>query len=137
MEPIIQQDPTGCGIACVAMLAGVSYAIVKTVAETHGIRIDNPALWSDPAQVRSLLRHYGILAAAETPFTGWEQLPETALLATKWQLHQGIPHWHWSVFTRSAGQPLVLDPKADLKQHRRRDFGRIRPKWFIAIAGQP
>lgn len=137
MDPVIQQDPTGCGIACVAMLAGVSYAAAKAVAENLGIRIDDPALWSDTEPVRRLLQHYRIrTAAAVTPFSNWETLPDSALLATKWHRHQGIPHWHWSVFTRSAGGPLVLDPKAALKQHRRSDFGRIRPQWFIAI-GQP
>lgn len=138
MKPVIQQDPTGCGIACVAMLAGASYAAVKDVAENLGIRSDDPALWSGTERVRRLLRHYDIRAAAtESPFTNWEALPETALLATNWHLHQGLPHWHWTVFTRTAERPLVLDPKAALKQHRRSDFGRIRPKWFIAIGCQP
>jgi len=138
MDLVTQQDPTGCGIACVAMLAGVSYAAARAVAEALGIRSDDPALWSDTVHMRRLLQHYRIrAAAAETPFSSWETLPDTALLATKWHRHQGIPHWHWSVFTRSAGGPLVLDPKAALKQHRRRDFGRIRPKWYFAIEAQP
>jgi len=138
MDITIQRDPTGCGIACVAMLAGVSYAAVKSVAESLGIRIDDPALWSGTAHVRSLLRHYGVRAAlAETPFAGWEKLPDTALLATRWHLHKDVPHWHWSVFIRNAGRPEVLDPKAALQRHRRSDFGRIRPQWFIAIGGHP
>jgi len=138
MDPVIQQDPSGCGIACVAMLAGVSYAAAKAAAESLGIRSDNPALWSDTVHVRRLLLHFGIRAAtAETPFTTWEALPATALLATRWHLEKGVPHWHWTVFVDNAGSPEVLDPKAALKRPRRCDFGRIRPKWFIAIESQP
>jgi len=138
MDPVIQQDPTGCGIASVAMLAGVNYAAAKAAAESLGIRIDDPALWSGTAHVRRLLRHYGVHAAAEeTPFTTWETLPETALLATKWHLEKGVPHWHWTVFVHNAGKHEVLDPKAALKKHRRSDFGRIRPKWYIAIENLP
>ena len=138
MDPVIQQDPTGCGIACVSMLAGVSYSAAKAAAESLGIRIDDPALWSDTVHVRRLLRHFGIRAAAEeTPFASWEALPETALLATKWHLDKGVPHWHWTVFVDHAGRPEVFDPKAALINHRRTDFGRIRPRWFIAIESQP
>jgi hypothetical protein len=80
------------------------------------------------------LRQFDIqAAAAEIPFTSWEALPDLALLATRWHLAQGIPNWHWAVFCRAAGQACVLDSKAALKQHRRRDFGRIKVKWFIPI----
>ena len=37
MQPIIQEDKTGCGFACAATLAGVSYQHVKTVVGQLGI----------------------------------------------------------------------------------------------------
>jgi hypothetical protein len=30
----------------------------------------------------------------------------------------------------------VLDPKKALCTHRRTDFGRIKPKWFIGLQGK-
>jgi hypothetical protein len=37
------------------------------------------------------------------------------------------------VFVRDATGEYVLDSKAALKNNVRRDFGRIKPKWFIAV----
>jgi len=34
---------------------------------------------------------------------------------------------------REAGECYVLDSKKALKHNRRQDFGRMKPKWFIAI----
>jgi hypothetical protein len=42
LAPVIQQEPTGCGIACVAILAGKSYAV-------------DQQLWSGTGHVRTLL----------------------------------------------------------------------------------
>jgi len=134
MRPVTQEETTGCGIAAVAMLAGCSYEQTRQVAEALGIRTGNPLLWCGTDLVRQLLRHYGIRAEPnETPFTGWDDLPDLALLAIKWHFERGVPCWHWTVFYREEEKAFVLDPKASLKQHRRTDFGRIRPKWFIAI----
>jgi len=37
MKPVVQLEPTGCGIASVAALAGVSYTAAKRVANRMGI----------------------------------------------------------------------------------------------------
>jgi len=80
------------------------------------------------------LRALGITAApTETPFDTWERLPDKALLAIKWRMEQGRPFWHWVVFVRSEQEALVLDSKKALKTNTRRDFGRIKPKWFIRV----
>ena len=46
MEPVIQEEPTGCGIAASAALAGVSYAEAKQKANALGIYAADTALWS-------------------------------------------------------------------------------------------
>lgn len=133
-KAVIQQEATGCGIAAAAALAGVSYAAAKTVANRLGIHAADPQLWSDTAHMRQLLGHYHIRTdATETPFTHWHDLPDHALLATKWHLENGTPYWHWAVFVREASGEYVLDSKKTLKQHVRTDFGRIRPRWFIGV----
>lgn len=134
MKPVIQQEITGCGIASVATLTGLSYQHVSAAAGRLGIFTDNCALWSDTRPLRMLLEHFGIIAdVAEHPFTSWDALPDRALLAVKWHLEQGQPHWHWVVFWRSPDGPVVFDSKKALKTHARTDFWRIRPKWYIPV----
>lgn len=135
MEPVLQQDLTGCGIASVATLAGVTYRQAQSVAQRLGISVDDTRLWSDTAYVRMLLRHYGIRASdKEQPFHLWETLPDLALLAIKWRRERGRAFWHWVVFWRGTRGAVVLDPKRALRAHRRTDFGRMKPKWFIEIS---
>ncbi len=136
MKPrlVVQQETTGCGIACAAMLAGISYTKAKQAAKDLGISPRDPALWSDTQPMHRLLAHLKIKTAQrQTPFTGWEKLPERALLAIKWHRENGVACWHWTVFVRENGKSCVLDPKKTLKHNRRTDLGRMRPKWFITV----
>ncbi|MFT5726565.1 MAG: hypothetical protein ACI8PB_000686 [Desulforhopalus sp.] len=135
MEPVIQEETTGCGIAASAVLAGVSYAEAKRTANPLGIYAADTALWSETEHVRKLLREFGIsVSLTETPFESWEHLPDKALLAIKWRTKQGRPFWHWVVFVRECGEAKVLDSKKALKSNTRRDFGRIKPKWYIEVS---
>ena len=134
MKPVVQEEITGCGIASVAALAGLSYQEAKSVANSLGIFADDSSLWSDTRHVRGLLGHLGISAGeGEFPFSSWETLPNLALLSLKWHLEKGRPFWHWAVFWRSPNGPMVLDSKKSLKTNTRTDFWRIKPKWFIPI----
>lgn len=134
MKPVVQEELSGCGIASVAMLAGVTYHHVRQVAHGLGISVDDSRLWAETAYVRRLLRYYGIRASRnETPFVSWEKLPPVALLAVKWHQVNGRAFWHWVVFWRGPEGPVVLDPKRALRTHVRTDFGRINPAWFIRI----
>jgi hypothetical protein len=132
----VQLERTGCGIASVAALAGVSYREAQQTARRLGIVASDARLWSDTAHVRCLLRRYGLRAhSLETPFSSWSALPATALLAVKWHGERGTPFWHWAVFVRGGDRGYVLDSAAALKRHVRTDLWRIKPKWFIGIVG--
>lgn len=134
MKPVIQAERTGCGIASVATVAGVSYREAQRAANRLGIFAEDPRLWSETGYVRRLLRQFGVLASkTETRFTTWRTLPRLALLAIKWHRVRGRAFWHWVVFWRGPSGAVVLDSQRALRMHRRTDFGRIRPKWFIAI----
>lgn len=136
MKPVVQREPTGCGIASVATLAGVSYAQAKQAANRLGIVADDPRLWSETQPVRDLMKHFRIRAASgEVPFVSWTSLPAVALLAIKWHRERGAARWHWVVFWRSPQGPVVLDSKQALRCHARTDFGRMKPKWSIKVAG--
>lgn len=134
MKPVIQLEPTGCGIASVAAVAGLPYRHVQPIANALGIYAGDKRLWSDTAHVRRLLGYFGFIAdPAEIPFISWQELPKLALLAIKWHRERGRPFWHWVVFVREGENARVLDSKRSLRKHVRTDFGRMRPKWYIPV----
>lgn len=134
MKPVIQEEISGCGIAASAAIAGISYREAKTVANRLGIYAQDQTLWSETQPVRILLAQFGWeVENTPLPFKVWKTLPDLALLATKWHLEQGKPFWHWAVFVRDASGSYVLDSKQSLKQHTRKDFGRIKPKWYLPV----
>lgn len=135
--PVVQSEPTGCGIASVAALAGVSYKAAQRSARQLGIVASDPCLWSDTRHVRRLLNHYGLrVHATETSFVSWSALPSRALLAVKWHREGQRSCWHWVVFVRKGRQSIVLDSAPALKRPVRTDFGRMKPKWFIGVGKQ-
>ncbi len=134
MRPVVQADRTGCGIAAVAAIAGVSYARAKAVAASAGIFVHERSLWSETEPIQRLLSRFGIHAArTPTPFRVWTDLPDCALLAIKWHREAHRPCWHWVVFVRDRECDYVLDSKASLSTHVRLDFGRMQPKWFLPV----
>ena len=134
MNPVIQEEISGCGIAASAALAGISYQEAKKVANGLGLFAENKSLWSETEPVRRLLYHLGIKTDKhEVAFKRWETLPDLALLSIKWRLERGRPSWHWVVFVREGATAYVLDSRKDLKNNIRTDFGRMKPKWYIQI----
>ena len=134
MRPVIQEDQTGCGLASVATLVGLSYRQVKTKAGKLGINVEDPKLWSDTKYIRKLLASYNISVSHQaSTFKSWQKLPPLALLAVKWHQERGCAVWHWVVYHRGPQGPIVLDSKRELRNHCRTDFGRIKPKWFLMV----
>ena len=135
MKHVVQLERTGCGIAAVAAVAGVSYRQAQRTANGLGIFAGDRRLWSETGYVRRLLGEYRLWPASnELPFRSWNSLPDLALLAIKWHREQGRPCWHWVVFVRDREGERVLDSKRLLKRHVRTDFGRMKPKWYMAVA---
>jgi len=134
MKPVVQEEISGCAIASAAAIAGISYAKAKRVANSIGVYANDSALWSETDAIRRLLDQLGIQVDNKTiPFSGWNTLPNCALLSIKWHLEKNKPYWHWVVFVREDGQESVLDSKKTLKTNIRKDFGRMKPKWFIEV----
>jgi ABC-type bacteriocin/lantibiotic exporter with double-glycine peptidase domain len=134
VKPVIQEELTGCGIASVAALAGITYQQAKSIANRLGIFAEDQQLWSETHHIRTLLLHFGLQASpAESPFQSWGSLPSLALLSTKWHLEYGRPFWHWAIFWRGHQGAVILDSKKTLQHNVRTDFWRIKPKWFIEV----
>ena len=66
MKPVIQEDRTGCGLASVATLAGVSYQHVKTVEGQLGIDVKDAKPWSDTQYFQKVLTSYGLSVSTQT-----------------------------------------------------------------------
>ena len=133
MKAVIQEETTGCAIACSAAIAGLNYQQAKQVANDLDIFADNESLWSSDASIRRLLTELGFTTGEMTDFTVWESLPTLALLSTKWHLEDQTPYWHWAVFVRDTDQFYVLDSNASLSTNKRTDFENIEVKWFIPV----
>lgn len=134
MKPVVQLERTGCGIASVAAIAGLSYQKTKTIANSLGIFAHDKSLWSETQHVRKLLSHFGIKTGSrKIPFRSWKSLPDLTLLSIKWHLENGRPYWHWVAFVRESGHSYVLDSKKSLRNNLRTDFGRMKPKWYIPV----
>ena len=134
LKPVIQEENTGCGIAAVATILGKTYAQMKAVANAMGIAAADTSLWSDTQYVRRMLASAGVATSAdEIPFTSWDALPDLALLSIKHHREGDKDFWHWVVFTRLNGQPVVLDSASYLPANIRTDFTAMQPKWFISV----
>lgn len=134
MKTIIQEDTTGCGVASVANIVGLSYVEVKAKASSMGISVDDDSLFSDTEYVRKLLKKYDIqVSSSEIPFKSWESLPDLALLAIKYYEENAHPFWHWVVFKREAGNSVILDSASYLDKNERTDFDAMKPRWFIEV----
>jgi hypothetical protein len=131
---IVQEEPSGCGIAACANLAQISYAEAKQLANSLGIYAEDKTLWSETFHVRQLLSALHIsVSDKQTTFVSWETLPDRSLIALKWHREQGKPFWHWAVFMRDDDDAVVIDSARSLKSPIRTDFGRMKPKWFIEV----
>ena len=96
MKRIVQQDPHGSGIACVAMLSGKSYRAVRKEMFPNGVVSD-----ADTGGLRKALAVYGLeLAHHLVPFrsTKYEDLKDNAIL--KVNPRRGGAEWHWVVWGR-------------------------------------
>jgi len=132
--PVIQEEPTGCGIAAVACILGKSYAEMRATANAMGIYADDESLWSDTQYVRRMLSAANVATSErELVFTSWDALPDLALLPIKHHQQDGKAFWHWVVFTRVNGQPQVFDSASYLPSNIRTDFADMHPRWFIAV----
>lgn len=134
LNPVIQEEATGCGIASVANILGKTYSEVQATANAMGIHAADKLLWSDTQYVRRMLSGAGVRTSAEeTPFESWNTLPDLALLSIKHHQEEGRDFWHWVVFKRIDGKPYVLDSASYLPSNLRQDFDAMQPKWFIEI----
>jgi hypothetical protein len=109
MKRIFQIDEDGCGVACVAMLAGVSYKMALT--KMFGDRHVTP---TTTKQIRKELRKFGLFSARKLvrsiKWRHYTELRQDAILKVKIPKRSGAG-WHWIVWDAKRGK--FLDPDGD------------------------
>ncbi len=134
---VVQEDATGCGIACAAMLAGKTYHAAKKRAKDLGLFPDDRTLYSDIYQLRPLLECYNIRIGKKVPFRSWKDVPSPSILAVNYRADATFHSWHWAVFHRGESGPVVLDPDRKRRSNVRTDLGNVKPKWYIRVCYAP
>ncbi|HFD32939.1 MAG TPA: hypothetical protein ENJ28_09580 [Gammaproteobacteria bacterium] len=134
MRRIKQADPTGCGLACIAMLASSDYNNVREVAIKQLGFNDSGTFHTSTKDLRELARKFKIeLGKRRRKFKRFEGLPETAILAINHM--DASDTWHWVVYRRRSNDTFVYDPKKSIKTNKRRDFGHIKARWYLPVIG--
>jgi len=131
MRRIRQRDPTGCGLACIAMIAGTNYEKVRDIAVELGWD-ETGDFYTGNRDLRDLGKYFGIeIGKIRRPFKSFDALPEAAILAINYKKQSDT--WHWVVYRRTRNGEFVYDPNQSIKTNKRKDFGRIKVKWFLPI----
>lgn len=110
MELIRQRHKNDCGIACAAMLAGVSYEVASDAAAPLGKRRSRTA----DTTMYLILRNLGI--KGKLPMIPGPANGSNALLKCNRGERRiaGVKGWHWCVW--SAAEQKILDPLDDGKK---------------------
>jgi len=129
MERIVQGDATGCGLACVAMVVGVTYAEVRQVAV--GLMGFDPLgpFYTEHYEVRWMLAEYGFILSRYTPFKEYAPISPLSLL----EIERNGEYNHWGLLVKHGLDLYVLDPAQHIKTARRRDWSRIRVVSYMNI----
>lgn len=129
---VAQSDDTGCGVACVAMLAGSTYEDVKRVMFLGSRR--KRVFYTGYGDLKRALVHFGIThKAARTSrrFTTWRAILQTSLVAVE-QTPPSKHRWHWVVFVDDGKRRFVLDPAwPDIV---RTDFRALKGRSYLPLA---
>lgn len=124
MRRVVQEDATGCGLACIAMLSGRKYQEVKNLAVSD-LDFDNEGyFYTGTRDLVQLGESFGLkVGTRRRKFKKFDLLPNKAILAINYK--EKSDTWHWVVFHRSNKEQYVLDPKKSIKNTKRKDLLRI------------
>ena len=131
---ISQRDVMGCGIACVAMLVGASYATVKRdFAQGMGSNHDLNTEGTTSKDIRRLLATYGLVMGT------FRRLPK--LRDKQKQVLKGLANrcivrtrtqadgsWHWLLYSDDLDG--LADPELNRDGKRKKSIGRVLTGYY-------
>jgi len=114
---VSQPDDTGCGLACVAMICGVSYNQVKSNMVKLGIfKKDNDFWGTSFKDIIRTLNSQNIQTVNRRKFKKWRNIPaKVAIVSTNYE-QSGL--FHWVVFVRDNDGFYIYDPAKRRKKIR-------------------
>lgn len=108
-----ESDPYGCGVACLAMVSGITFAEARAhfISLGLGIRRSHRAAFSTSSrEMRTAIASMGIMTEARR-WCGWEQFHGVGVLKVRDDWRGAINKWHWVVAFRHPTLDLaIFDP---------------------------
>lgn len=133
MRRVVQKDSSGCGIACAAMLGGVTYLRARKKAVELGLVPDGDGdYYTESWQLRTLLSELGVNSKRGRKVGQWSSIKSASIVGINYRAPNGQdPAWHWVIFVPTEAGGYVLDPLKRIRSARRTDFGRMHPFRYI------
>ena len=128
-----QDDETGCGVACIAMLVGQDYEKVKAALfDSQRKRV----FYTTYKDLRRGLERYGLSLedGRARRFKSFAEIDGTAIVAVD-QTPPVKSRWHWVVFVHDGRRRYVLDPSWDGVV--RTNLRALRGRTFLQVIPAP
>lgn len=131
VKRILQLDGTGCGIACVASLAGRSYTEVKKEGIAREILDKGGPYYTECRHLRQLLQAFGFKSWRGRYVSKWTSITGLAIVGIN---PRKSGNWHWVLYVPTSHGGFVRDPRKAVKRARRTDFEKMRLHSYIPLS---
>ena len=131
IKRILQEDATGCGLACIAMIVGETYAEVKKIALDNEILEEKRTFYTTSSDLITILDHFHVKAKKGRKVSHWPSVQTLSIVAINYK--ENNDSWHWVVYVPDENQGYVLDPHKKIKNDQRVDFSRMKLRSYIPI----
>ena len=106
---IKQEDDSGCGLACLAMLTGMSYNEVKKRLKLKIFSKESNEFYTNFHQTIRCAKILGLSLNSRKRNTEWKSIETNAIVSTDYTKGK-TKYWHWVVFVRNKNGWFVYDP---------------------------
>ncbi|MEX5443408.1 cysteine peptidase family C39 domain-containing protein [Acinetobacter schindleri] len=131
VKRIIQEDSTGCGLACVAMITNLTYSEVKKEAIKRSIIKPSKSFYTTSNNLIRLLSILDVQAKKGRAVKKWESIKSLSIVAINFREKSNT--WHWVVYVPDTNIGYVLDPNKKIKTEKRVDLSRMALRSYIPI----
>ena len=109
IKHVTQEDDTGCGIACLAMLTRKTYNEIKTIIIEKKFKKSEKNLRTNYSEIIRIGLEFNLNLNKRKKFNKWSEIPSTSIVSTDFSLAKR--NWHWVVFVKEVNKkPYLLDP---------------------------
>jgi ABC-type bacteriocin/lantibiotic exporter with double-glycine peptidase domain len=88
MKHIMQKNDTGCGLACIAMLAGVPYKKVRNKVIAEGIKKSPEKLYTNFKELVRIGEMFGLKLKYKRKPGQWSDIKGRAIVATDYHANK-------------------------------------------------